>query len=40
MNLVIVYITTVIARNNIADPFRKPAMLQKNMGKGPYIACP
>jgi hypothetical protein len=35
MNLVNVYIVTVIAANNIAHPLRKPAMLQRKMGKGP-----
>ena len=36
MNLANVYIVTVIAANNIAHPLRKPAMLQRKMGKGPY----
>jgi hypothetical protein len=35
MNLVNVYIATVIAANSSAHPLRKPAMLQRKMGKGP-----
>ena len=35
MNLVNVYIATVIATNNIANPLRKAAMLQRKIGKGP-----
>ena len=35
MNLVNVYIPTVIATNNIAHPLRKPAVLQRKTGKGP-----
>ena len=35
MNLVNVFITTIIAANNSAHPLRKPAMLQRKMGKGP-----
>ena len=35
MNLVNVYIVTVIAPNNIANPLRKAAVLQRKIGKGP-----
>jgi hypothetical protein len=35
MNLMNVYIATVIAANNIANPPRKTAMLQRKKGKGP-----
>jgi hypothetical protein len=35
MNLVNVYIATVIAANSSAHPLRKPVMLQRKMGKGP-----
>jgi hypothetical protein len=35
MNLVNVFIKTVITPNNIANPLRKPAMLQKKIGRGP-----
>jgi hypothetical protein len=35
MNLVNIYIATVITANNIANPLRKPAMLQRKIGKGP-----
>ena len=35
MNLVNVYIVTIIATNNSANPVRKTAKLQKKMGKGP-----
>ena len=35
MNLVNVFITTIIAANSIAHPLRKPVMLQRKMGKGP-----
>ena len=35
MNLVSVYIKIVITANNIVNPLRKPAMLQRKMGKGP-----
>ena len=35
MNLVNVYIATVIAKNNIANPLRKTDTLQRKIGKGP-----
>ena len=35
MNLVKVYIAIVRAPNVIAHPFRKPAMLQRKMGREP-----
>jgi hypothetical protein len=35
MNLVNIYITIVITANNITNPFRKPAMLQRKIGKEP-----
>ena len=35
MNLVNVYIVTVIATNNIANPLRKAPILQRKIGKGP-----